>query len=488
MDQLSVQQLNLFTSIIKCLREHISWHQDHTRATLTPLTLPASVLNFCADALEVPSDTLESAWEGLGDALWAPCGDELPSETSKLTRDAHMLDVFLTHGTRHKLGLHTIIPPIRACLDIRCETVALDGTVIPQALSKLESYEATLFTRDIGPIPVWSSSASCRNYYTHESGTRRTYYHGVVPSVIEVSKHRYVERVLCERFTLSMATAWVSATNSARIYNLEAGDRVTRLPRDWGHSLDLSTETVWDAFFLNGLILDAKGWNTALELRHDAPDQATRLRPALEARNKRMVGPGQELWNHACNICCDRREKDGIIQMLRSAVSDGVALGHPCCKVHDCKIPLDSQRHHYCGQHQDKNTMCAVVGCDNRVSEKHSTCTEVDHRKLETRGVEAHTAMFQLRRRLERLKIYHPDDEVSAGNAEDGTEGLAAGEVVEIAQDDHPNKPESGNQRIRARFGRRRTHNEQLCVATCGVIFGRATMYGSEGVNGVRVR
>lgn len=73
---------------------------------------------------------------------------------------------------------------------------------------------------------------------------------------------------------------------------------------------------VWDSFFLNGLILDAKQRDTALQLKQDVPDQATRLRPALEARNERMVGPGQELWNHACNICCDRREKDGIIGMF----------------------------------------------------------------------------------------------------------------------------------------------------------------------------
>lgn len=49
-------------------------------------------------------------------------------------------------------------------------------------------------------------------------------------------------------------------------------------------------------------------------------------------------------------------------------------------------------------------------------------------------------------------------------------------------------KSELGNRRLRARFGRRRTHNEQLCVGSCGVIIGRATFYGSEAPNGVRVR
>lgn len=178
--------------------------------------------------------------------------------------------------------------------------------------------------------------------------------------------------------------------------------------------------------------------------------------------------------------------------MLRAAVTDGVTLGHPCCGVHDCKEPLYSQRNRHCETHSDKNSECAVVGCATTASPKHTTCGEPDHRSLETRGVEAHTAMFQLRRRLERLKVYHPEDDGSSldGSSldvQDAGEALATGEVVEIEADSHPDKPESGNRRIRARFGQRRTHNEQLCVATCGVILGRATMYGSEGVNGVRV-
>jgi hypothetical protein len=49
-------------------------------------------------------------------------------------------------------------------------------------------------------------------------------------------------------------------------------------------------------------------------------------------------------------------------------------------------------------------------------------------------------------------------------------------------------KPETGNRRrLRARFGRKRTHNEELCVTSCGVILGRATFYGSEAPNGIRV-
>ena len=53
--------------------------------------------------------------------------------------------------------------------------------------------------------------------------------------------------------------------------------------------------------------------------------------------------------------------------------------------------------------------------------------------------------------------------------------------------DSHPSKPELGNTKTWAHFGRWRTHNKELCVAICGVILGQATMYGYEGPNGVCV-
>jgi len=48
-------------------------------------------------------------------------------------------------------------------------------------------------------------------------------------------------------------------------------------------------------------------------------------------------------------------------------------------------------------------------------------------------------------------------------------------------------KSPNGNHVPKARFGRRRTHNEQLVVACCGVIIARGTMYGAEALSGVRV-
>ena len=47
--------------------------------------------------------------------------------------------------------------------------------------------------------------------------------------------------------------------------------------------------------------------------------------------------------------------------------------------------------------------------------------------------------------------------------------------------------PDAGNKSRRARFGRRHTHNEELCIGSCEVILGRTTFYVSEALNGVWV-
>lgn len=117
--------------------------------------------------------------------------------------------------------------------------------------------------------------------------------------------------------------------------------------------------------------------------------------------------------------------------------------------------------------------------------------------------------MFQLKRRLERVNISQTHDSLASGGgddddvpdlvppSDDDEEDADAGEGSGVQDDEIETfvdedgvcdgKPEGGNRSVRARFGRRRTHNEELCVGSCGVILGRATLYGSEAPNGVRV-
>ncbi|GJE98506.1 hypothetical protein PsYK624_147380 [Phanerochaete sordida] len=90
--------------------------------------------------------------------------------------------------------------------------------------------------------------------------------------------------------------------------------------------------------------------------------------------------------------------------------------------------------------------------------------------------------MFRLKQRLERTRATQADSL--------GLSNTSATDDLELLVDKDGlcdgDKPETGNRHTRARFGRKRTHNEELCVASCGIILGRATFFGSEALNGVR--
>lgn len=103
-DQLSIPQLVKFSSIITCLKEHISWHQIHT-ATAAPITLPPSVVVFSAEVLDVRQETVENVWSTLRNSLWGSVEADSFSDPLRLVRDEGLLELFLTHGMKHELGI-----------------------------------------------------------------------------------------------------------------------------------------------------------------------------------------------------------------------------------------------------------------------------------------------------------------------------------------------------------------------------------------------
>jgi hypothetical protein len=99
--------------------------------------------------------------------------------------------------------------------------------------------------------------------------------------------------------------------------------------------------------------------------------------------------------------------------------------------------------------------------------------------------------MFQLKAQLERARVSHPNDampsesEFTVNEILDQEIEMSEEQVAAVSCD---GKPASGNKKIRARLGRRRTHNEQLILRPCGIIVSRATFFGAESVSGVVVR
>lgn len=172
-------------------------------------------------------------------------------------------------------------------------------------------------------------------------------------------------------------------------------------------------------------------------------------------------------------------------------ITDGLEMGRPCCMEAHCRGPLRTPQDRYCAGHMHRASFCVVVGCCFAHREGFRTCPE--HAAVEDHHVATGKAMFTLRTCLQRAKVALPTDaiEPSAPADEDvevETEE-AAGEPSTSSAGPCPVKTADGDHvRVRARFGRRRTHNEQLIVRPCGIITCRETFYGSETVPQVVVR
>ena len=208
-----------------------------------------------------------------------------------------------------------------------------------------------------------------------------------------------------------------SASNCARIYNdgLALCSLVSSLPAAYSKNFVLDVENVWDGVCLYWLLEDAHERDEVLVLNHDAPNQAKRLQPAMCAPNLRMTGPGQEAWNHACELCCRiHKLPDGrkgkreinlpllfefliVLAFIRSTVTDGVTIRHPTCCIHDCDIPLESVKNRYCPIHRAQDRICVVTTCSKPVEAEYRTCNVKEHGELEDFNAMRNKAMFQFK-------------------------------------------------------------------------------------------
>ncbi|PPQ76766.1 hypothetical protein CVT26_000266 [Gymnopilus dilepis] len=508
-----------------------------------PNHLSVNIHEFLKKCFSMSDYMGKLAWASFRSIAWnTPFTSTQEEQAARLKH----IKLILEHGLPHNidinpLGVYNLEPPRRTCLDPRCgdQLLSNENIIRDRELAEPLTHPISIFTRDLGAVPGYSTSRYCRkcntryyhNYYVHKAATTRTYYGGPIPAFIQISQHFFMTAELCDLFATMMFTSWTSATNCARIYNGGLINDVPKaaLPADWQTSLVIDLEDVWNGFYLHSLLLHHYEKDTTFILPHQAESQAKRLEGALRERNQLMAGPGQEAWNHACKLCSYVYvDKNGKKFCLRSNITDGTAIGRPCCRIPDCKAPLPSSKHHYCQGHRSLAELCAVVACSQKAEKGFLTCSDIEHRNIETYHHQRGKAMFQLKHRLERLRVSQTHDSLATtvsaaapnrGSAEDSAasrqndnplpsgqadfplEGVGADEdedilldsngiYHEVGEEDNVDlcngKPETGNRSAKARFGRRRTHNEELCVASCGVILGRATFYGSEAPNGVR--
>jgi hypothetical protein len=210
----------------------------------------------------------------------------------------------------------------------------------------------------------------------------------------------------------------------------------------------------------------------------------------MRARNIRFRLYSQPQLCHHCRkcFCIFNGRKVWVI------VIDGVTVGFPCCAVHNCFIPLSNNHHRFCLIHASHAFICAIVGCTNPIQQESLACAKPSHQEVEHIHRERGQAQFQLKECLQRSQVAHPNDAVAEERdltdfideeEEDfdvGTDGAAHQE-----QSNQPPATNPKPKKIRAQFGRKRTHNEQIIVCPCGIILARETFYGTEGVASVVV-
>jgi hypothetical protein len=268
-----------------------------------------------------------------------------------------------------------------------------------------------------------------------------------------------------------------SAVGIATVYNSALG--VSAVPNASSLLHLLTGEVVLEAFFHNAVLRDKCLRREVLSVPHHGP-QRHRLDEALEERNRRMVGTGQEMWAHACDRCMKvikgpdgnwcklflfiQRLAHQAADLITAGVHDGLRVRHLSCSVHECTEALQSQQARYCYTHRMLCNVCYVKGCSAKVGEGFWTCEQETHRAHELASIARNTALFKLQARHDRAM--NPDAAPTPG----------AGTAVK-----EKNTVKGSN-------ARSYSNNEQLFVRCCGMVIARATFYGSEGVSGVAVR
>ncbi|EIW53439.1 uncharacterized protein TRAVEDRAFT_174254 [Trametes versicolor FP-101664 SS1] len=488
--------------------------------------LTPSTVAYLALQMEMSQPEVLALWSALGPLVWQTDSIRWLGDDPEWGRTSP-----LSPGG---LGFRMLYPPVRVC----DRTYCTDRQLLRQRVDAF--HDVALFTLDQGVCDAHAVNLLCPgcgtvyklNYTVHAK--QRIYYAGI-PDIIQVAEHTFVERRVLELFTTLSLLSWTSHTNSAHIYDraLSGLDAKTRRIARY----HLRTEHVSDGFVILALLKDARDRQYVLHVPQEG-DQSVRFSAAMKARNDHMRASGQPEFLHCCDKCVRQYKKpDGSTGFVDAVITDGIEIGRPCCKVRHCTEALSSTQDHYCPSHKSRNTLCYIEACNEQRVGNFRTCDLPSHRAVEEYAALQNKALFTLRRRLQRANTgSQPEDSTQVEPHEDGTvevqveetvdgagrirvdvdEGppAAAGAGLNLADahaapaepatssgaahanvaDEHgthattvpcPEKPAVPKRTLRAMFGRRRTHNEQLIVRPCGVIIRRETFYGSESVRQV---
>ncbi|KAJ3839074.1 hypothetical protein F5878DRAFT_536306 [Lentinula raphanica] len=398
---LSLTTLDQFIRFARHLKPELSLGLPDTATS--PESLPSHVVSFLANVLGVDIITISDLWTILRHYIWQLKEAYInPSERV----------LFNEHGARtarkeHKLAYFMFYPPYTRC------------PCCNRILNRISRVAVTFFTKD-GPFPAYSTSLRCNqescetryylNYCVKIKTHIREYYDEPVPDVIHLEDHSFIQVALSELFTSCTLFAWVSSQNCALIYNHALSAYGQQEVHESKYTL--TSTQVWRSFVLVSLLKDWKDRGQTLVMREDV-ELNSRLKELMCQRNERIITEGQSERLHACNTCeklipTDIEGSYKGLRSLRAVVTDGVTLGHPCCKVHNCSEPLQNNRHHWCKTHMDQQRVCVFADCNLPARSGHRTCSQSLHQKYEDYQNLKGKGFFLLRQRLQRAGVQQP--------------------------------------------------------------------------------
>ena len=125
------------------------------------------------------------------------------------------------------------------------------------------------------------------------------------------------------------------------------------------------------------------------------------------------------------------------------------------------------------------------------------TCSDPVHQCIEVHHKDKGQSCFQLHYQLQCAHDTQPSSHSATSRAlsqlatlEEQEEEFNVNQTGCVTQVDLPDSsalPATANTKLQAKFTCPQTHNKQLAVTPCGMIFGCDTMFGTEGVASVAV-
>ncbi|TFK18500.1 hypothetical protein FA15DRAFT_683263 [Coprinopsis marcescibilis] len=495
--------VKLATYVSHLKNEILITHPSSQIVTAAPLALPPSVTKFLAAACMIEEVDVESGWLLVKDIVW--------QEREGIFGEKETTDAFRVFGTKHGFPLW---PPNHMCTNPKC-TRTDKGHKLQTAIAR----HGILYTVGQGPVPAYVIHLECSG----RNGGTRTYYNMAQP-FLQITDLKYAEVPLVQSWKINTNIAWVSSSNNPSTYMAWYPNCDETLPGEWKFKAStLDGDDVFLGFMILSLLQDCRRRNTTLAVPHSGP-QSHRFNNAIHGRNDRIRMYGQPLREHACTKCVRiYKDGNGDDREVSAVVMDGIMLGHPTCGDPRCKLPLASTKARFCPEHRSLEEKCSVVGCTATVGQGYRTCNDKEHRKIEEVHNARSSAAFQLKDRLERARVAHPksgdaidtntseligqddpleetyavfDNKIVPSSPNLLTQAEAAHQLIlplvlapttasSITAPLTPSNPALPRKKIRANFGQKQTHNEQILVTPCGVIIAQDTFYNTESIPSV---